>query len=109
LDVGFRRPDGSFRASTPARGFGLDLAFSPTQPAIANGLGGYSRQGPLPQQASYYYSIPHLKVSRDGAAGRPARPVTGEAWLDREWSSTLLPPTQSAGIGRVSTSTTAAP
>jgi predicted secreted hydrolase len=87
-----RRPDGSFRASTPARGFGLDLAFAPTQPAIANGLGGYSRKGPLPQQASYYYSIPHLKVSGTVLRGGRRVPVTGEAWLDREWSSTLLPP-----------------
>jgi predicted secreted hydrolase len=92
LDWSFtRRSDGSFRTTVPARGFTLDLAFQPSQPAIANGQGGYSRKGPSPEQASYYYSMPHLKVR--GTILRDGRrvPVTGEAWLDREWSSTLLP------------------
>ncbi len=93
LDWSFaRRPDGSFRASIPARGFGLDLAFTPTQPAMANGTGGYSRKGPRPEQASYYYSMPHLRVSGTVLRGGRRVTVTGEAWLDREWSSTLLPP-----------------
>jgi predicted secreted hydrolase len=86
-----RGPDGSFAASTPSARFGLDLRLVPRQPAIANGLGGYSRKGPRAEQASYYYSMPHMAVrgtvTRDGRAV----PVTGEAWLDREWSSTLLP------------------
>jgi predicted secreted hydrolase len=86
-----RRPDGLFRAAAPAYGFALDLTLRPVQPAMANGERGYSRKGPRPEQASYYYSIPHLKVS--GSVVRAGRkvPVTGEAWLDREWSSSLLP------------------
>ena len=87
-----RRPDGSFRTNVPARGFALALAFQPSQPAIANGQAGYSRKGPRPEQASYYYSVPHLKVSGTILRGGRRVPVTGEAWLDREWSSTLLPP-----------------
>ena len=88
-----RRPDGTFLAKTGARGFGLELAFQPRQPAMANGDRGYSRKGPRPEQASYYYSVPHLKVT--GTVVRPGRKgvVSGEAWLDREWSSTLLPET----------------
>jgi predicted secreted hydrolase len=85
-----RRPDGSFLARTPAASFGLDLVFKAVQPGMANGHGGYSRKGPRPEQASYYYSIPHLKVG--GTVLRAGRrvPVSGEAWLDREWSSSLL-------------------
>ena len=86
-----RRPDGSFRTNVPARGFALDLAFQPSQPAMANGQAGYSRKGPRPEQASYYYSMPHLKVSGTLLRAGKRVPVTGEAWLDREWSSTLLP------------------
>ena len=87
-----RQPDGSFTASTPAGAFALDLRFRQRQPAMANGQSGYSRKGPRPEQASYYYSMPHLAVT--GTVTRQGRPVrvTGEAWLDREWSSTLLPP-----------------
>lgn len=93
LDWTLRRsPDGTFRAATPAGGFGLDLSFRPRQPAMANGQAGYSRKGPRPEQASYYYSMPHLAVTGTVTrAGNPV-PVSGEAWLDREWSSTLLPP-----------------
>lgn len=87
-----RGADGRFRAKAGGADFALDLVFTPTQPPILQGRGGYSQKGPRPAQASYYYSLPHLTVS--GAVRRDGRPVqvTGTAWLDREWSSTLLDP-----------------
>jgi len=85
-----RRPDGSYECSAPARGFALQLTATPTQPLLLQGQGGFSRKGPQPAQASYYYSQPHLRVQatlqRDGAT----RQLSGTAWLDHEWSSTLL-------------------
>lgn len=92
-DWRFRRmADGRFVAKAGGRDFLLDLAFQPTQPILAQGEGGYSRKGPQAGQASHYYSIPQLKVS--GTVTRAGKPVavTGSAWLDREWSSTLLDP-----------------
>lgn len=85
-----RLPDGRFvtRVSTPD--FALDLAFAPTQPPISQGLNGYSRKGPRPEQASYYYSLPHLRASGVVTRGTARERVTGEAWLDREWSSDIL-------------------
>jgi predicted secreted hydrolase len=83
-----RRADGTFRA----RAFGMDLAFAPTQPIMINGKNGYSRKGPRPAQASYYYSLPHLAVAGTVLRGGRRERVTGRAWLDREWSSTLLDP-----------------
>jgi predicted secreted hydrolase len=85
-----RRPDGRFRAATPAKDFALDLQFAPSQPAMVNGVGGYSRKGPRPEQASYYFSMPHLAVAGSVVRGGKRVPVRGQAWLDREWSSTLL-------------------
>ena len=87
-----RRPDGRFTAKAAGREFALDLAFTSTQPLLLQGARGFSRKGPSPGQASHYYSQPHLKVS--GAVVRRGRrvAVTGEAWLDHEWSSTLLDP-----------------
>jgi predicted secreted hydrolase len=84
-------PDG-YIARIPARGFDLTLTFRPTQPILLEGEGGFSRKGPKPGQASYYYSRPHLAV--DGAIamqGRALR-VSGQAWLDHEWSSEYLAP-----------------
>ena len=50
--------------------FGLQLELLATQPVLLQGLAGFSRKGPLPQQASHYYSLPHLRVQavleRDG-------------------------------------------
>lgn len=87
-----RLPDGRFATRVNANEFALALDFRPTQPPLAQGESGYSRKGPRPEQASYYYSMPHLAVTgtvvRDGRRVR----VTGEAWLDREWSSDYLAP-----------------
>lgn len=87
-----RAANGRWRAHIAANGFALALAFQPTQPVLPQGQGGYSRKGPRPDQASYYYSIPHLKVSGEVQRGGKAVSVTGEAWLDREWSSSYLAP-----------------
>lgn len=91
LDWRLRRAaDGRFLTTVDAKDFGLDLTFTPTQPILLQGRAGYSAKGPRPEQASYYYSAPHLAAS--GTLIRNGRPeaVKGRAWLDREWSSTLL-------------------
>jgi predicted secreted hydrolase len=82
--------DDVFHVRVPAGAFALDLDFAPTQPPLAQGEGGYSRKGPQPEQASYYYSLPHLKVSGVVRRGVRGVRVTGEAWMDREWSSSML-------------------
>lgn len=85
-----RSPDGRWATQVAAPDFALELTFAPTQPPLPQGQGGYSRKGPQPQAASYYYSIPHLKVSGFVRRGGKSVAVTGEAWLDREWSSNFL-------------------
>jgi predicted secreted hydrolase len=87
-----RGADGAFRARAGGREFMLDLTLAPTQPVLLQGQEGYSRKGPRPEQASYYFSLPHLRVSGSVNRGGRRIPVTGEAWLDREWSSTILDP-----------------
>jgi predicted secreted hydrolase len=66
---------------------------APNAPVV-QGDGGYSRKGPLPEQASYYYSRPQLAVSGQLTLAAPARQhqVNGVGWLDHEWSSQLLDP-----------------
>lgn len=85
-----QRQGRSYRAEVPAQEFSMDLVLEAVQPALLQGENGFSRKGPALESASYYYSVPHLKVkgtvSRDGTA----RQVTGSAWLDHEWSSQYL-------------------
>lgn len=85
-----RHNDGRYVVQLPAREFTLSLTLTPTQPLMLQGDAGYSRKGPHPSQASYYYSEPHLKVS--GTVTRKGKPVDvhGTAWLDHEWSTTVL-------------------
>lgn len=87
-----RAPAGRWQTRVTADGFALALAFRPTQPPLPQGQGGYSRKGPRPEEASYYYSIPHLQVKGSVVRGGKSVAVTGAAWLDREWSSNYLAP-----------------
>ena len=81
-----RDHDGSFTARIKSAEFSLELDLAPTQPPLPQGDQGFSRKGPQPSEASYYYSLPHLRVSGTASGQK----VTGEAWLDHEWSSALL-------------------
>ncbi len=87
-----RAGDGRMHTRVPAKDFTLDLDFAPMQKLLLEGDNGYSRKGPLPAEASYYYSIPHLSVSGTVARGERKIAVKGTAWLDREWSTSYLDP-----------------
>ena len=87
-----RAPDDRIVAKVGGTEFTLDLAFRPTQPVLLQGEKGFSRKGPLPEQASHYYSLPHLEVSGTVQRGNRTVQVKGTAWLDREWSSSYLDP-----------------
>lgn len=85
-----RGADGLWRARAGDARFALELTFRPTQPVLLQGEAGYSRKGPDPLAASYYYSLPQLAVTGRVRRGGRWTAVTGRAWLDREWSSTIL-------------------
>jgi predicted secreted hydrolase len=87
-----RGRDGRFRTRITARDFSLDLVLTPTQTAILQGEAGYSQKGPAPTEASHYFSVPQLATSGIITQAGKQLAVTGTAWLDREWSSTLLNP-----------------
>jgi predicted secreted hydrolase len=87
-----RAADGGYRASVSARDFTFELVLAPTQPRMLQGDQGFSRKGPRPEQASYYYSEPQLKVSGTVSRNGKATAITGSAWLDHEWSTSVLDP-----------------
>jgi predicted secreted hydrolase len=75
-----------YSAVIAARDFSLDLKFEAKAKLVLQGESGFSRKGNRPEEASYYYSRPHLVVS--GRAN--GEDVTGTAWLDHEWSSQYM-------------------
>ena len=83
------------RLDLTARGgdFSYDLALEAQGPLVFHGDAGYSVKS-AEGQASYYYSQPFYEVT--GMLDLPSgeMPVTGQAWLDREWSSQPLADTQ---------------
>jgi predicted secreted hydrolase len=80
----------AYAAKIEAEDFSFDITLTDTQAVLLNGAAGLSRKGPTASAASYYYSLPHLRVagaiSRKGSSDR----VNGEAWFDHEWSSEYL-------------------
>lgn len=86
----FRDENGRYQVSVKARGFTQKLLLIPSQAPMLQGDRGFSRKGPRPEQASYYYSEPQLRVA--GSITRNGKPaaVTGSAWLDHEWSTSVL-------------------
>ena len=87
-----REEDGRYQVDMRTDDFGLQLSLTPTQMLMLQDQNGFSRKGPKPEQASYYYSKPHLSVT--GTVFRQNNPVTvnGRAWLDHEWSTAYLDP-----------------
>ncbi len=73
--------------------FAYDLHLKSDRPFVLQGQDGYSVKAAT-GQASHYYSQPFYAVT--GTLTLPEGPVavTGQAWLDREWSSQPLAETQ---------------
>ena len=85
------RMEGIDRMRVTARGaeFAYDLELVADGPLVLQGEGGYSVKSP-DGQASHYYSQPFYRVS--GVLDLPGGSVnvSGQGWLDREWSSQPL-------------------
>ena len=94
-----RSVDDHYKILIPAEHFTLELdAFTPLTPVL-RGDDGFSLKGPTSHFASYYYSRPQLKVSAkvafkksSGSRRKSEQPLnlSGSAWFDHEWSSSLL-------------------
>lgn len=85
------RMEGIDRMRVTARGaeFAYDLELVADGPLVLQGESGYSVKSP-DGQASHYYSQPFYRVS--GVLDLPGGSVnvSGQGWLDREWSSQPL-------------------
>ncbi|HMH19658.1 MAG TPA: lipocalin-like domain-containing protein [Burkholderiales bacterium] len=89
-DWSLKETASGYAAQVAARDFSYALRFEAKQAVMLQGERGFSRKGPKPAQASYYYSLPQLAVSGSVVIGGRELQVSGVAWLDHEWSSEPL-------------------
>lgn len=69
--------------------FSYALTLNADKPLVLEGNAGYSRKSAR-GQASYYYSQPFFTVAGTVTIDGKSVSVTGQAWMDREWSSQPL-------------------
>ncbi|MFT7288976.1 MAG: putative secreted hydrolase [Halieaceae bacterium] len=74
--------------------YSLSLALSSDQPMVLQGDAGFSRKHPN-GGGSHYYSHPFLAAEGELLIDGKKVRVSGQAWLDREWSSQFLQADQS--------------
>jgi len=89
-----RGDDFPWRILAQQDGIALRLEISPLKAVVLNGEQGLSRKSAEPGNASYYYSITRLRAEGTLRLSGEDIPVTGTAWLDREWSTSMLAPYQ---------------
>jgi predicted secreted hydrolase len=70
----------------------VNLDFATNKPFVKHGEQGFSRKLRDSEQASYYYSQPHIQVSGEIELPTGTVQVAGNAWFDHEWSSQFLSP-----------------
>ncbi len=77
--------------SAEAEDFGIALNLAAGEkPLILQGEQGLSRKSATPGNASYYYSFTRLPTTGTLRVGATNYRVSGESWLDHEWSSSAL-------------------
>lgn len=89
--------DGGFPIRLKARSgeFALDLNLQTRQPPVLQGDRGLSQKSAEPGNASYYYSYPRIATNGTIIVNGKIHQVTGESWMDREWSTSVLAKAQS--------------
>lgn len=78
------------RLEAAADRFAIDLVLRGGKPIVRQGERGLSGKGP--NNASYYYSIPRIDAEGRLRVDGRTHHVVGGAWLDREWSTSVLAP-----------------
>ena len=84
--------DGFLPLALHAQGdaFAFDLRVEPGKPLVLQGDRGLSQKSDQPGNASIYYSLTRLPIAGAIVVAGVRHDVRGEAWIDREWSTSAL-------------------
>lgn len=85
----------TLRAFDAGHGIGIDFVLNPLKPPVLQGRDGLSQKSPEPGNASYYYSLTRLVTAGALRVNGQELRVSGQSWLDREWSTSALAADQS--------------
>ncbi len=88
------KPDDTQTLDAIASDFRFHLDLAPLKPYVIHGENGVSQKAEGEGRASHYVSFPRLRVSGTLTLAGPAIPVTGQAWMDHEWFTEQLAPSQ---------------
>ena len=69
---------------------GLDLTLDSSQPPLLQGDAGLSQKSAGVGNASYYYSMTRMPTTGQMTIAGETYTVTGNSWMDREWSTSAL-------------------
>ena len=83
---------GNVRIHADAGAVALDVILAPGKPRVLQGDHGLSRKGAEPGNASYYYSQTRMPTTGTVRVLGIDSAVTGNSWMDREWSTSALAP-----------------
>lgn len=75
-------------------GVALRLELMHSRPPVAVGDDGLSLKSDMPGAASHYYSLSRIASRGEVELNGRTFDVTGDVWLDREWSTSTLTPQQ---------------
>ena len=100
LDVGVRdwtakMQGDEIQITAREQDYALNLRLLPLKPVVLHGDAGFSRKGDSKDQASYYYSFTRLKAEGTLTFKGINHTVTGLAWMDHEFGSSILQNDQS--------------
>jgi predicted secreted hydrolase len=81
---------GKVQVRASAGQVGIDLMLEQAKPAALQGDRGLSAKSDEPGNASYYYSLTNNHTYGTITTARGTFEVTGNSWMDREWSTSDL-------------------
>jgi predicted secreted hydrolase len=82
------------RLHARAEDMALDLALVPEKPPVIHGADGLSHKSAVRGNASHYYSLSRLATTGWIRAGAESLNVSGESWMDHEFSTSQLDSSQ---------------
>ena len=73
---------------------GINLVLDEGKPAVIHGIDGINQKGAQPGNASHYYSLTRMPTTGTITVDGEKFEVTGETWMDHEFSTSFLEPEQ---------------